>query len=261
MRAIKTIIIDDEPLARSRIRKLLLQAEEISLVAECKNGKEAIQQIKAQEPDLIFLDIQMPDFNGFEVVKSIKNFQPFIIFVTAFDEYALKAFDVKATDYLLKPYDNERFFEALDFAKKQIYIQDKMVVHQKMVGILDEHLALQNTPYKPLVMKDRIENISIRPDQIYRIEADGNYVKIYTVSKRYLYRSTLHELFNELPDTLFMRIHRSILINIKMVDRVIYKSNNQFVFQLKNGESVLSSRGFKSEIKEYLKFHPEVYKG
>jgi two-component system LytT family response regulator len=260
MRAIKTLIIDDELLARSRIRKLLQQVEEISLVAECKNGKEAIEQIKVHEPDLIFLDIQMPDFNGFEVIKSTKV-QPFIIFVTAFDEYALKAFDVKATDYLLKPYDDDRFFEALDFAKKQIHIQDKIEVHQKMVGLLDEHHALQNTPHKPLILKDRIENISIRPDQIYWIEADGNYVKIYAVSKRYLYRSTLHEIFDKLPDALFMRIHRSILINTKMIDKVIYKSNNQFVFQLKSGDSVLSSRGFKSEIKEYLKFHPKIYKG
>jgi two-component system LytT family response regulator len=140
MRLIKTLVVDDEPFARARILKLLESFDFIKVIGECKNGKEAVSQIKNYKPDLVFLDIQMPDFTGFDVLsKSEKENLPFIIFVTAYDQYALKAFDVKAVDYLLKPYDNERFTQALEHARNQIVQKDESLLHKKMVGLLTEH--------------------------------------------------------------------------------------------------------------------------
>jgi len=258
MRSINTLVIDDEPLARKRIVKLLAQHEEINLMAECKNGSEAIANIQKFRPDLIFLDIQMPDFNGFEVIDAIAGYKPFIIFITAFDEYALKAFDVKATDYLLKPFDDERFNEALNFAKNQIQTVDKITVHDKMVRLVNEHQALSKVNSRPIVIKEKIGITKIPPEGILYLEADGNYVKIYTGERRFMHRSTLHELHDQLPEGLFFQIHRSIIVNIKSIVRVTYKSNNQFIFQMSNNKNVLSSRGYRDSIKDFLDLHTEL---
>jgi len=248
MKKINTVVADDEPLARARILKLLEQFEEINIVGECKNGSEALRCISDYKPDLIFLDIQMPDFDGFEVLaKSHPESLPFIIFVTAFDQYALKAFDVHAVDYLLKPYDDERFTLALEHAKAQIKVKQDARLHQKIQKIFDEH----NRPVSGVIeVKDRLKSIQLNPLDIYYIESEGNYLKIHLKEKSYLHRQTLHSIVDILPD--FLRVHRSLLLNPNYISSVKYAGNNQYNFLMKNKERLLSSRSYKKNILQYL---------
>ena len=139
MKLIRVVVVDDEPLARSRIVKLLQKESDIQIVGECKNGQEATSVINSKEPDLIFLDIQMPDMNGFQVFSKINpQYRPIVIFITAYDQYALKAFDIHAVDYLLKPFDNERFREALEIARKQIKMTLASDFNKKLLRLLKD---------------------------------------------------------------------------------------------------------------------------
>lgn len=253
MRKIRTIVVDDEPFARARILKLLAQVDFVSVIGECKNGSEALKAITNYKPDLIFLDIQMPDLNGFEVLSK-KEFSPnpFVIFVTAYDQYALKAFDVHAVDYLLKPYDDERFMQALDHARQQILLKDNSKIHQKMLKLLEQYKHEQTEALTALEIKERGRTNLLNINDIYWIEADGNYLKIYTEKKAHLIRQTLQTIEEQLDERMFLRIHRSILVHTIYIDRIKYKGNNQYVFTIKNGEKILSSRSYKEQIISFL---------
>ena len=177
---IRTLIVDDEPLARRRLNSLLQKAEMVEVIGECKNGREAKQAIQDKKPDLVFLDIQMPDINGFEVLKNEAiTDPPFIIFVTAFDEYALKAFDVNAIDYLLKPYDEERFFQALTHAQKRIEEKNQSRLHNQLQQISEKHHHQQETGKNIIEVQYRGRSFTIRSEDIYWIEADGNYLRLH----------------------------------------------------------------------------------
>lgn len=253
MRKIRTLIVDDEPLARARILHLLSKFDYISVLGECKNGREAQKMISTYKPDLVFLDIQMPDFNGFDVINEGKfESIPFIIFVTAFDQYALKAFDVKAVDYLLKPYDEERFTKALEHAKQQIELKDSALLSQKMMNILEEHKYTRGGDFSVIELKEKGRTILVKIDDLYCIEADGNYLRLHEEKSQHLLRETMQNFENQLNGKLFLRIHRSIIVNKNFILRISYKSNNQFQFTLKNGKKLLSSRGYRDEIVKYL---------
>ena len=253
MKKIRTLVIDDEPLARARIIKLLEQFDYIDLLGECKNGKEALEKIENYKPDLIFLDIQMPDFNGFDLIsKSDIDPLPFIIFVTAYDQYAIKAFGVQAVDYLLKPYDDDRFAQALDHAKKQIILKRDALLHKKMVRLLEDHQGIGDDKLSSITIKEKGRNISININDIYFLESHGNYLKIYLGNRNFLLRQTLQALEAQLNDQQFVRIHRSFIVNLNFVKHIKYKGNNQYLFQMKNDQDLLSSRGFKSEIEQLL---------
>jgi len=248
MKKIRTVVADDEPLARMRITKLLERFDDILLVSECKNGSEALNAIIDYQPELLFLDIQMPDLNGFEVLaKSNPKTLPFIIFVTAYDQYALKAFDVHAVDYLLKPFDDERFSKALDHAKKQIRTRQEAQLNKKIQQIIKEHA---NEDTLQIELKDRSRLLKINSSEIYYIESDGNYVRLYLKEKNYLHRQTLQSLDDQL--TSFLRIHRSILVNPDFVKDIKYTGNNQYHFTMGNGKRLLSSRSNKDEILNFL---------
>jgi two-component system LytT family response regulator len=253
MRNIRTLVVDDEPLARARIVNLLNKADNVSIIGECKNGREAMKAISTYKPDLVFLDIQMPDLNGFDVLNSGKlNEVPFIIFVTAFDQYALKAFDVKAVDYLLKPYDEERFYKALEHARTQISMKDAAVLHQKMVNLIEEQ-KMQNGEINDVVeLKEKGRSILVRVEDLCYIEADGNYLRLHEIDSQHLLRETLQNFETRLEPSIFLRIHRSIIVNTNYIEKVSYKGNNQFQFSMKNGKRLLSSRGYREEIVKYL---------
>lgn len=253
MRMIKTLVVDDEPFARARILKLLEQVDYIKVIGECKNGKEAVAQIKNYKPDLVFLDIQMPDFTGFDVLsKSEKENLPFIIFVTAYDQYALKAFDVKAVDYLLKPYDNERFTQALEHARDQIIQKDESLLHKKMVGLIVEHQQQQSDVTFQIEIKDKGRITNINTFDIYYLEAQGNYIQLHLEHKKYMIRETLQNIKNSLEQNTFLQIHRSILLNTNYIEHTRYLGNNQYEIQLKNGDTLHSSRGYKTELEDFL---------
>lgn len=253
MRKIKTLIVDDEPFARARIHKLLELHEDIAVTGECKNGKEALRMIADHKPDLVFLDIQMPDFTGFDVLsKSGTAHLPFIIFVTAFDQYALKAFDVHAVDYLLKPYDDERFNQALDYARRQIVLKDKAALHGQMVELLEDFNM--RTAVSPTALeireKGRVHQFSIL--DVYYVESQGNYVQLYLVNQRHLLRQTLQSFESSLTGLPFFRIHRSLLINANYLKAYRYNGNNQYLFTLKNEKQLVSGRSYREEIEQFL---------
>ncbi|KAA3622339.1 MAG: DNA-binding response regulator [Bacteroidetes bacterium] len=253
MRLIKTLVVDDEPFARARILKLLETFDYISVIGECKNGREAVTQIQNYKPDLVFLDIQMPDFTGFDVLsKSEKENLPFIIFVTAYDQYALKAFDVKAVDYLLKPYDNERFTQALEHARDQINQKDEAQLHKKMVNLLTEHQHQQSDIKFQLEIKDKGRLTKINTFDIYFLEAQGNYIQLHLEEKSYMIRETLQNIKNSLEQDTFLQIHRSILVNTNYIDQVKYSGNNQFEVKLRNTITLHSSRSYKEDLQSYL---------
>jgi len=246
-------VIDDEPLARARIIKLCQQYDYISVLAEAKNGKEATQAIQKYKPELIFLDVQMPDFNGFEVLqKSDLPTPPFIIFVTAFDRYALKAFDIKAVDYLLKPYDDERFDKAISHAKQQIDLSDNARLNHKMQQLFNEFQHQRSEQLTILEIKDKGRNHLIKIDDVYYFEAHGNYLKVHCGSKTYLHRITLQEIENQLDKNQFLRIHRSTIINTIYIQASLYKGNNQYCFHLTNHVELQSGRSYKEEIQQFL---------
>ncbi len=257
MRMIKTLVVDDEPFARARILKLLETFDYISVIGECKNGREAVTQIQNYKPDLVFLDIQMPDFTGFDVLsKSEKENLPFIIFVTAYDQYALKAFDVKAVDYLLKPYDNERFTQALEHAREQINQRDEAQLHKKMVNLLTEHQHQQSDIKFQLEIKDKGRLTKINTFDIYFLEAQGNYIQLHLEEKSYMIRETLQNIKNSLEQETFLQIHRSILVNTNYINQVKYSGNNQFEVNLRNNITLHSSRSHKEDIQSYLDQNP-----
>ena len=248
---LRCIIIDDEYLARQRLLKLLQPYEQITVVAECRNGSEAIKKIHLKEPDLIFLDIQMPDMNGFTVLSMLKKV-PYIIFTTAYDQYAIKAFEVNAVDYLLKPFDEDRIDIALKRAlqlkkeKRETFIEDKI---QKLIKTYESDssqylskISIQNKGREVLIFMD---------DVIY-FQSDGNYIRIITENKTHLYRKTMNSLYETIDDEQFLRIHRSIIIQKVYIEKTIYLGNNKFVFHLKNGKQLISSRSYKAAISGYL---------
>ncbi|MBR9923099.1 MAG: response regulator transcription factor [Bacteroidetes bacterium] len=253
MRKIRTLVVDDEPLARRRITGLLEKHPYIQLVGECKNGKDAVKKINTYQPDLVFLDIQMPDLNGIEVIKATDSAPlPFIIFVTAYDNYALEAFNVHAVDYLLKPFDNNRFEEALEHARKQIGIKEKALLHEKMLYLIHEHQTMDESGPQTLTIKKRGRTVHVPIDDINWVEADGNYLHLHLEGEKYLLRQTMQGFYDGLRSRDFLRIHRSLLINSRYLNNVRYLGNNRYLFQMRNGTELHSGRSFRSAIEEYL---------
>ncbi len=253
MRKIRTLIVDDEPLARARIINLLSKNEGIQVLGECKNGREALKQIASYKPDLVFMDIQMPDINGFEVLSGGKmEHMPFIIFVTAYDQYALKAFDVKAVDYLMKPYDEDRFQQAVEHARQQILYKESALLHQKMINLLDEHRHNNGENIGVVELKEKGRTVLVKIEDLYYVEAEGNYLRLFESNTQHLLRETMVNFEAQIDKSQFLRIHRSVIVNTNFIERVSYRGNNQFQFTLKNDKKHISSRGYRDEIVKYL---------
>ena len=249
---IRTLVIDDEPLARARIINLLDKVADIDLIGECRNGIEALELINTALPDLIFLDIQMPNLNGFEVINKLKkDEQPFVIFITAFDQYALKAFDVHATDYLLKPFDDDRFYDALEHARKQIQHKKEAQLNLKIKSLIDAHSGETQGKYISFKHKGIPKRINLK--DIYWVQSDGNYLKLYLADKNFHLRFTLKEFHEKYEHSGFIRIHKAICLNKDFIRDLKYKGNNHYVFKLKNGDELTSGRSFKESILEYIR--------
>ncbi len=243
----RAIIIDDEALARTVIKNYLKDREDIEVVAECANGFEGLKAIQEEHPDLIFLDIQMPKLSGFELLELLDE-PPVIIFSTAFDEYALRAFELSAADYLLKPYTRQRFDEAI--AKALSKINDQHGEAQEVAA------AVKGTP-RPI---DRIAvrngtRITIIPSsEIDYIEAQDDYVAVYTNGKKYLKQLTMKYLEEALPSHDFVRVHRSYLVSISLIDRLEAYSKDSYIAMLKTGEKIPVSRKGYGILRERLGF-------
>lgn len=253
MRNIRTIIVDDEVLGRSRLRKLLQENERIQLIGEGRNGEEAVKLIEDYKPDLVFLDVEMPDKDGFQVLKRIpESERPFIIFVTAHDRFALKAFDVQAIDFILKPFDDERFYQAIDHAMNQIELRDHSMLNSQLLRLVDDfrHKA-QTNPYI-LTIKDRGKERKVNLYDVLYIEADGNYLKLQLERERFLIRNTMQQMVDLLDQSCFLRIHRSMIINTNYMKVKSYRGNNEYSFKMRNGDEYVSGRSFKESIDEFF---------
>ncbi len=253
MKTIRTMLVDDEPFARQRLRRLLDSVSYIQVVAEAKNGQEALELLQKYQPDLLFLDIQMPGLNGIELmVEHQLEPAPQVVFVTAYDQYAIKAFDLQAVDYLLKPFDDERFHQALEQAVQQINLREKALQHEKILQVIHAHQSPQKEIKEAIEIKEKGRSYFVPIVDILWVQSDGNYLRLFTEQKTYLIRETLQSFISSVSEQQFLRIHRSIIVQKIHIVSVQYLGNNQYQFKMKNEEVLQSSRSNKPEIAEYL---------
>ncbi|HEX9001574.1 MAG TPA: LytTR family DNA-binding domain-containing protein [Blastocatellia bacterium] len=252
---IKALIVDDEPPARRNLRALLAGDSEIELVQECGNGKDAVCQIRALAPDLVFLDVQMPEMDGFAVLDHLAGHPlPVIIFVTAYDQYALKAFEVSALDYLLKPFSDERFRKALQQAKQQIQQQDASEFGKKMLALIGARELKSDTPryLTRLMVKTAGRVLFLKTEEIDWIEACDNYVRLHAAGKTHLLRQTMNELEAALDPEQFARIHRSAIVNLDRVRELQPLFNGEALIILHNGTELKLSRSRRESLEKQI---------
>jgi len=244
----RTIIVDDEPLARERLRQLLAEQPEIELVGECADGREAVDTIQMQSPDLIFLDIQMPELNGFEVLEAISTEpMPVIVFVTAHDKFALRAFEVHAVDYLLKPFDRERFGSALQRALQQVKHREDPARAEAQAAVLTE-VQTQAKPIDRLAVKSGGRIRILRTADILWIESAHNYVEIHEDKQSHLLRDTISAIEQKLPPDKFVRISRSTIVNVEKIKELEPLFYGEYTVTLHNGKRVTLSRRYRHKL-------------
>ena len=248
--SIRALVIDDEPLARDMIREMLEGDAEVEIIGECANGREAVEAIRALSPDLIFLDIQMPELGGFEVLESLKSENvPYIIFATAYDQYAVRAFEVHALDYLLKPFDRERFEVAWQRAKSLVRDNRLNRRDQHILALLEE-LKAGPRYLERLVIKTEGRVFFLDIDQIHCIESEGNYVRVYNGKKTYLLRETISGLESQLDPKKFLRIHRSSIVRIDKIKELQPWFHGEYHVIMENGKQLTLSRNYRSNLQE-----------
>jgi two-component system LytT family response regulator len=245
---IRAVIVDDEPLARRRIRSLLVKAEGVELVAECANGREAIQAIEASPPDLLFLDIQMPEVDGFDVLRAIgAGHVPVVIFVTAYDQFALRAFEAHALDYLLKPFDDERFEAALQRARERIRQQQGGDLDRRLRALLQE-VRGERGYLRRLVVPTGPRSVFVRTEEIDWIEAERNYIRLHVGGRAHLLRENLGHIESALDPAAFCRIHRSIIVNVDRIQSVASLCGGEYLVVLHDGTRLTSGRSYRRNL-------------
>ena len=249
---VRTLIVDDEPLGRERIRTLLEGDKEIELVGEIGDGKTAIAAIKTLKPDLVFLDIQMPEMDGFGVLEAISaEPMPAIIFVTAFDKYAVQAFEVHALDYLLKSFDRERFAAALQRAKEAIRSAPVRTLNARLAGLLED-LEAKKGRLTRLVVKSAGRVVFLPVEEIDWIEAADNYVRVHAGKETHLIRETLQSLEKRLDPAKFLRIHRSSVVNLERIRELRPAFHGDYLVRLTDGTELILSRNYREKLLEPL---------
>jgi two-component system LytT family response regulator len=268
--------VDDEPLARQRLRSLLKNEPDFEIVSECANGREAVAAIRDLEPDLVFLDVQMPGMNGFGVLEAVgPDRMPPVIFVTAYDSYALRAFEVHALDYLLKPFDRDRFGKALKRVKEEMSARMNQQAGEKLAALLEQartdepgSLAgklkeasskhLQEEVQKGrksldrLVIKSAGRVFFLRADEIDWIEAAGNYLRLHSGGETHLLRDTMNNLEARLNPAKFVRIHRSTIVNLERIKELNLMFHGDYLVVLQDGTELTLSRSYRPKLQELL---------
>lgn len=249
---IRTLIVDDESLARERLRDMLASDAQIEIIAECGNGQEAIDAIQLHSPDLVFLDVEMPGIDGFGVLEALPSDRiPTIIFVTAYDQYAVRAFEVYALDYLLKPFDQERFDKALARAKAQISSEKSEAVSQRILSALEE-IKTRPVHLERLVIKMNGHVFFIKAEEIDWLEAEGNYVRLHAGKESYLLRDTISALESQLDPKRFIRVHRSAIVNIDRITELQPWFHGEYRIILREGVQLTLSRTYREKLHELL---------
>ncbi len=252
MSKIRTLIVDDEPLARERLRSLLEAETDIELVGECADGHEALAAIRKTEPDLVLLDIQMPELDGFGLVARLDpGSLPAIIFVTAFDRFALRAFEVHALDYLLKPFDADRFHAALERARQWIQRNQRGELDQRLSALLADLKGTARVQDRIAVkLGNRV--VLVRTEDIDWVEAADNYVSLHVGRESHLLRETMNTLETRLPTDRFLRISRSTIVNLDRIKELQPLFHGEYAVLLRDGTRLTLSRGHRDKLSRLL---------
>lgn len=243
----KVVIIDDEPLARSIVMEFLQDQADVEIVAECNNGYEGVKAIMQHKPDLVFLDVQMPKITGFEMLELLDHIPP-VIFATAFDEFAIKAFESNAVDYLLKPFSKDRFNTAISKWRAQKNVEK---VEKNIQNLLESSEKQADEKHR-IVVKTNSEIAIVPVNDVFYIEAYDDYVKIFTKDNYYLKKKTMNYYEEVLDPAQFFRVHRSFIINLQQLTRIEPMEKNSYVALLKSGKRIPLSRPGYSKLKEKL---------
>ena len=264
---LKALIVDDEELARRGLQIRLQKFDDIDICGECRNGREAIDAVRSQSPDIVFLDVQMPGINGFEVLKQLSGSDmPIVIFVTAYDEYALKAFDANALDYLLKPINDERLAEALERAR--LARDEKLACSHRekllklvceltgreltLEGAIAESVSTKDNYPERLSIRDSGETVNVQVDDIDWIDAAGDYMCVHAEGDTYVLRGTMKRLEELLDPEKFVRVHRSTIVNRRRVRSLRPHRNGEYFLKLDNSREVKLSRSYKSNLERLV---------
>jgi two-component system LytT family response regulator len=252
MMCIQALIVDDEPLARERIRDMLETDSEVEIVGECASGQEAIEAIRQNSPDLIFLDVEMPGKDGFAMLEELEPGRiPAIIFVTAYDQYAVRAFEVYALDYLLKPFDQERFEKALSRAKAHVQNEKSENITERILSALEE-IKARPVHLERLVIKMNGHVFFLKTEEIDWLEAEGNYVRLHAGKESYLLRDTISALESQLDPRRFVRVHRSAIVNIDRIQELQPWFHGEYRIILREGVQLTLSRSYREKLHELL---------
>lgn len=274
MKTIRTIIVDDEPLALNLLRTYLNKSPGIEVVAECQNGRQALDKTRELQPDLVFLDIQMPGFTGFDVIQNLQaDIMPLVVFVTAYDQYALEAFDVSAVDYLLKPLSETQLERAIHRCRERLGVEgsannkSKIIDAMRKIGAenvatssprMDEpksdqsHSVEDQNEFPKIVVKDRDVINLVDQQDIDWADAAGDYMCIHVAGETLIMRSTLKGLLAQLNSTIFQRVHRSTIVNVTRIEKIIPCGKGEFFLELDNNEQIKVSRNFNTAIKALI---------
>ncbi len=253
MEKIRVLIVDDEPLARDRVGRFLAGEPDIEIIGECADGGETVAKIRSLKPDLVFLDIQIPEMDGFEVLEAIGvDRMPSVIFVTAYDQYALRAFDVHALDYLLKPYNRERFGRALERARAELQHGETDGLDERLRALL-AHLKPERKWLDRLLIKSSGRAFFLRTDELDWVEAEGNYVKLHAGREAHLLRETMNNFAAKLDPDRFLRIHRSTLVNVERIRELQPMFRGECIIVLRDGTQLTLSRNYRDKLLKLFK--------
>lgn len=254
--AIRTIVADDEPLARTKLRLLLASELGVHVVAECQDGKETVSAVQAYKPDLLLIDIRMPDLDGFQVLERLAPDElPIVVFTTAYDQFAIRAFETHALDYLLKPFEAKRLHLATERVRTELLKSN----HREFAGrILDLISARAGQNMEPREFEDRMvvrtvgKVVFLDLEDIDWIEAAANYVKFHVGKESYSLREGIGNILARLDPNRFIRIHRSVIVNVRKIKELQPCDSGEYIAILKNGKELSCSRGYRSELQRLI---------
>jgi two-component system LytT family response regulator len=253
---LRVIIADDERLARKKLHILLESEPEVQVVAECEDGRQTISAIHAHLPDLLLLDIQMPDLDGFQVLNEVPPGEmPVVIFTSAYDQYAIRAFEAHALDYLLKPFDQERLHHSIERACSEVRKSGDREITHRIMDLLSRVRSQTRSGPEPegrLVIRAKGRVIFLNLDEIDWVEAAANYVRLNVGKEAYFFRETISRIAERLNPNLFIRIHRSTIVNVRKIKELIPVNSGEYIVILKTGKELSCSRGYRAGLQSVI---------
>jgi two-component system LytT family response regulator len=249
---IRTVLADDEPLARSKLRLLLQTEPDVRIVSECGNGMETIEAVRSYRPDLLLLDVEMPEIGGFDVLKALEEDEtPFVIFTTAYNDYAVQAFEAEALDYLLKPFAEERLREAIGRARQQLALHKGIMSPQRLREFL-AHAPTRSGFVERLVIRSSGRVVFLNVEEIDWIEAAANYIRVHAGKEAYLMRESIGRMAEKLDTSRFARVHRSVVVNVSKIRELQACNSGEFILTLRNGKQLPCSRGYRAALEPFI---------